>query len=294
MEKVLKQRLITALILAPTAIWLTVVLPTPYFALVLGLFFVLGSWEWGALVHATHKITRFAFVGAVLALMALAWYGINQSSQYAQGLMLTALIWWALILIFVKTYPATVPLWRGTVTKIIAGVLILIPSWALVVYLHGSSNQGPYYALYLFMMVWLADSAAYFAGKKWGKNKLAPQVSPGKSWEGLVGALVAVFVYAVIGSYFLGIYEQGVENSVIFISLSMTAIIFSVLGDLAESMFKRQAQLKDSGSLLPGHGGVLDRFDSLTAAGPVFVVGLWWFTDFPLGLQTLIPGGLLP
>jgi phosphatidate cytidylyltransferase len=146
--------------------------------------------------------------------------------------------------------------------------------------LHGSGPNGPYFALYVVMMVWLADTAAYFSGKFWGKNKLAPRVSPGKSWEGVLGALGAVVIYTFIAGYFLGILHMGVNITLIFLVISLITVLMSVLGDLAESMFKRQAHLKDSGTLFPGHGGVLDRFDSLTGAAPWFLVCYWWFVRF--------------
>jgi phosphatidate cytidylyltransferase len=189
-----------------------------------------------------------------------------------------AIAWWLMILLFVLTYPRSSHLWNNAIIKGLAGFFILIPAWLAMASLHGSGPDGPYYALYLFMMIWLADSAAYFSGRLWGKNKLAPHVSPGKSWEGVFGALAAVVIYTVIAGYFLGALRMGIGNSLIFIVISLFAVLASVLGDLAESMFKRQAHLKDSGTLFPGHGGVLDRFDSLTAAAPWFLLCYWWFS----------------
>jgi phosphatidate cytidylyltransferase len=167
--------------------------------------------------------------------------------------------------------------------------LILVPAWLAVASLHGSGPDGPFYALYLFMMIWLADTAAYFSGRYWGKNKLAPRVSPGKSWEGVLGALAAVVIYAAIAGYFMGIFKLGVNKALIFLAISFFAVLVSVLGDLAESMFKRQAHLKDSGTLFPGHGGVLDRFDSLTAAAPWFLLCYWWFSG--LNSTPVVTGG---
>ena len=137
--------------------------------------------------------------------------------------------------------------------------------------LHDGAALGPGYVVFLFMLVWIADSGAYFAGRRWGRTKLASHVSPGKTREGVYGALTAALGFAVIGALVLGL---GVTQWPLFILICMVTVIFSIIGDLFESMLKRQRGIKDSGSLLPGHGGILDRVDSMTAAAPVFVLGL--------------------
>jgi phosphatidate cytidylyltransferase len=150
--------------------------------------------------------------------------------------------------------------------------VVLVPAWWALVALHGVSPSGRYYLLFLLVLVWVADSAAYFSGRLWGTNKLAPRISPGKTWEGVWGALIAGLVLGVLGVILFGV--QG-SRWVAFVALCAATVAFSILGDLAESAFKRQSGLKDSGQLLPGHGGILDRVDSLTAAAPVFMLGLW-------------------
>jgi phosphatidate cytidylyltransferase len=152
--------------------------------------------------------------------------------------------------------------------KILMGFLVLIPCWAALNYLR-SLHDGIYTLLFLFALIWGADSAAYFVGRKWGKHKLAPQVSPGKSWQGLCGALVcALFIAAIAGWLSETPIQLWWRGAVI----AVVTVLFSVMGDLFESMIKRQAGVKDSGQLLPGHGGLLDRIDSLTAAAPIFVL----------------------
>lgn len=282
MEKALKLRLITGLIAAPIAIALIVLLPTPWFAVVLGMFFFAGAWEWAGLVStvsAPRPVVKISYTALCLALMIAGWFALAASPVFITAIVGIAIVWWLLVLLSVLTYPKSVFLWSTSFSKALAGVFILIPAWLAMVSLHGTEPKGSYYALYVFMMVWLADSAAYFAGKTWGKHKLAPQLSPGKSWEGVIGAVVAVFIYGVIASYFMGIYEFGFNIAMIYLGISLLTVVVSVLGDLAESMFKRQAHIKDSGSFFPGHGGVLDRFDSLTAAAPVFLLCFWWFSD---------------
>jgi phosphatidate cytidylyltransferase len=174
-------------------------------------------------------------------------------------------------LYLVSVYPRQQDLWRNISTRTLAGLLILVPAWTAVVYLQGLSDQGPAYVLFLLLLIWCADTAAYFGGRAWGKRKLLVNVSPGKTWEGAGSALVAVGVLSWVGAHILGV---AAEQLSVFIGLSLVTVLFSILGDLIESMYKRQAGLKDSGTLLPGHGGVLDRIDSLTAAAPIFVLGL--------------------
>lgn len=283
MEKGLKLRLISSLIMAPIAIWLIVVLPTPYFALVLAALFIAGAWEWAALVHAPKPTVRLGYALSVAALMLASWFSLQTFSSFISIVIVIAVGWWLVILLLVLTYPQSSKLWNNVFIKALAGYLILVPAWLAMCSLHGSGTDGPYYALYLFMMIWLADTAAYFSGRFWGKRKLAPQVSPGKSWEGVLGALAAVAIYALIAGYFMGVFTMGVTTALIFIAISLFAVLVSILGDLAESMFKRQAHLKDSGTLIPGHGGILDRVDSLTAAAPGFLICYWWFSGLGNG-----------
>ena len=122
------------------------------------------------------------------------------------------------------------------------------------------------------VLIWVADSGAYFTGRAWGKHKLIPNVSPGKSWEGVAGAMVATFITALIAIDLLNIPST---QSFLFVFVTLVTVVYSVIGDLSESMFKRMANMKDSGKILPAHGGILDRIDSLTSGLPVFIAGLW-------------------
>jgi phosphatidate cytidylyltransferase len=157
--------------------------------------------------------------------------------------------------------------------KSLAGVLVTVPAWASLVLLHSREPDGPYVILYLLVLVWAADSGAYFAGRKWGKRKLAPVISPGKSWEGVYGGIALCSVLAVA----VGLaYGETLKQAAGLLLVSLLTVMFSIVGDLLESLMKRQAGIKDSSNLIPGHGGVLDRIDSLTAAAPVFFIGLHW------------------
>jgi phosphatidate cytidylyltransferase len=157
--------------------------------------------------------------------------------------------------------------------RALAGDLILVPAWGALVALHGQEPHGPAWVLFLAALVWLADIGAFFAGRRWGRRKLAVRVSPGKSWEGVAGGVLAALAGAAVAVVLAG--EPLHQVPILFVLVVVT-VAASVLGDLTESLFKREAGLKDSGGLLPGHGGVLDRIDSLLAAAPVFVLGLVW------------------
>jgi phosphatidate cytidylyltransferase len=148
-------------------------------------------------------------------------------------------------------------------------MVILVALWVALMGLRG--DFGPGYVLFLLLLIWVADIGAYFAGRHWGQRKLAPVISPGKTWEGVWGATAAALAFALLGAAVLGIGTRWPW----FVAICMVTVGFSIIGDLFESMIKRQRGVKDSGSLLPGHGGVLDRIDSLTAAAPVFLLGLY-------------------
>ncbi len=157
------------------------------------------------------------------------------------------------------------------IMKAIIGGVILIPAWLSLILIH-LNKSGVSLMLFLFFLIWLADSAAYFSGRRFGSKKLASNVSPGKTWEGVYGALIVSLLFGASYAFY-----ADMKNivAVYFILLVLITASFSILGDLVESMFKRMAGIKDSSNILPGHGGVLDRIDSLTSAAPVFFAGLW-------------------
>jgi phosphatidate cytidylyltransferase len=154
-------------------------------------------------------------------------------------------------------------------TIAVAGVIVLAAPW--VAFMALRDEFGPAYVLFLFLLVWIADIGAYFAGRRWGRRKLAVTISPGKTWEGALGAGMAALMFALAGAAVLGVGARWPW----FVAICMVTVGFSIVGDLFESMLKRQCGMKDSGTLLPGHGGVLDRVDSLTAAAPIFLLGLY-------------------
>jgi phosphatidate cytidylyltransferase len=266
----LKQRILTALLLAPLALWGIWALPPQGFAVAIAIIFALAAWEWSRLAGLSRAPGRSLYSLLLVAAMA-GLYPLLAQGNWPLFVLVIAVMWWSFALLSVLTYPRSSGIWQhSAAARGVAGVLVLLPSWAALVLLH--ERFGPGYVILLMFIVWAADTGAYFAGRAFGRHKLAPNVSPGKTWEGVAGgALLAVGV-SLGGAYLLG----PVGSYVAFIGLVVVTVMISVLGDLMESLFKRVVNLKDSGGLLPGHGGIMDRVDSLTAAAPLFTLGLLW------------------
>jgi phosphatidate cytidylyltransferase len=263
----LKQRIITALILLPIALCGFFLLSGAGFALFIGLVVVLGAWEWARLAGFTAQPVRLAYAAVVAALLFLM-YLLPALAPWILG---AAVIWWALATFLVLTYPASSERWSSVASKLVIGLLILLPAWQGLILIK-QWPLGNWLILAVMVLVWGADIGAYFSGRAFGKRKLAPKVSPGKSWEGVYGGLVACLMITAV----VGLVRHWTASELVAGLLGTALVVFiSVVGDLTESMFKRQAGIKDSSNLLPGHGGVLDRIDSLTAAIPVFAVLLW-------------------
>ncbi|WP_158774926.1 phosphatidate cytidylyltransferase [Cobetia sp. L2A1] len=260
----LKQRIITALILAPLALLGLFGLDGAPFAVFTGGVVMLGAWEWANLSGVRAGAARLIFPLALMALMLLAWLADDSHARWP--LYLAALAW-ANNLRWVMRYPVASQEWHATGVRLAVGMLALLPTWFGFIQLKASGGE---WLLYVLLMVWAADIGAYFSGKRFGKRKLAPRVSPGKSWEGVYGGLVATGLLAT--GYALSGFADWLP--LLLVTLGVTAA--SVLGDLLESMFKRERKMKDSSQLLPGHGGVMDRIDSLTAAVPLFSLLLPW------------------
>jgi phosphatidate cytidylyltransferase len=260
----LKYRVLTALILIPIFIALVLKLSPIAFCIFTGAMILWGAWEWSALMGLQKKSARFLYVFSVLALL------VGTFELPLMQILYVAFVWWLVALVLVLIYPKTSAKWgKNWVITSLMGFLVLIPCWLAINYIRNAPD-GISMLLYVFILIWGADTGAYFAGRKWGKNKLAPAVSPGKTWEGLTGALVTTLFIAA-GALFLA--KVPYKEWFIGMTLAVITVLFSVLGDLFESMLKRNTGLKDSGTLLPGHGGLLDRIDSLTAAAPIFALG---------------------
>jgi phosphatidate cytidylyltransferase len=270
---VLRTRLASAAILVPLVVCGVLYLPTAGVALALALVMGIGLWEWGGMMPLGSGVARIAYPAGVAALMALAWAA--PLDRVIVPLLLLAFIWWLVVLYWLVHPGFGAQSTRSVrVLKGIAGVLVVLPCWASFVALHGREDHGPVISLALLVMVWLADSGAYFAGHRWGHTRLAPVISPGKTWEGVLGGLVTSSVAALLAGYW---YSHSLGWTLTLVPVALLTVMFSIVGDLLESLMKRQVGIKDSGSIIPGHGGVLDRIDSLTAAAPMFLIGILWF-----------------
>lgn len=266
----LKQRIITAAILAPLVIAGIIFLPLNMFAFFVLVVISIAAWEWAGMSGLTGclAVCFTAFVASICFIL----YFLGQNAQ--QIALYIGTFFWVIALALVVSFPKTNFLWSKSWQRAVMGIIILVPAWVGIVWLKSYQGDG-LFVLLLLVIIWSADIGAYFSGKAWGKNKLAPAVSPGKSWEGVFGGLILAIVMAVIYAITFSIVSDAKSISwVAFLSLVLITAMISVLGDLTESMVKRQQGLKDSSNLLPGHGGVMDRIDSLVAVAPLF--SLWF------------------
>lgn len=256
----MKQRVITAIVALVALGVVLFALPPLAVRIVIGALIVAGAWEWSGLLGGHGTGVRMVFVALIAGLLAAVQFFLG---AWAQEILLLGLGWWCLALLWTFAFPTPIP----EIIRWLVGVMVLVPLYVALMQLYAAD---PMILLFALLIVWVADSGAYFAGRTLGKVKLAPQISPGKTWEGVIGGLVAVALLATIRS----IWVESDLMTLIPFCLAVAAL--SVVGDLTVSMFKRTAGVKDSGSLFPGHGGVLDRIDSVAAAAPLFAVGLAW------------------
>ena len=263
----LKQRIITALILLPIALCGFFLLEGSAFALFIGLVVTLGGWEWARLAGFNEQSMRIAYA-AVVASMLFVMHLLPGLAPWILG---ASVLWWGIATYLVLTYPRSSDHWASAACKLVIGLLILLPAWQGLVLIK-QEPLGNWLIMAVMVLVWGADIGAYFSGRAFGRRKLAPLVSPGKSWEGVYGGLALSLIITVLVGFFRDWTVAELFKGLIGAAL---IVFISVVGDLTESMFKRQSGIKDSSNLLPGHGGVLDRIDSLTAAIPVFAVLLW-------------------
>jgi phosphatidate cytidylyltransferase len=268
----LAQRVVTGSGLAALVAAATLLLPSFWFAVLIAAFVLVGAWEWSGMAGWPSAGQRLVYcVASMLVLLGAGWLLQSQGGTWA--VLLAGLTWWLVALVWVVRFQQgqTVDAMNHPLVRLLVGWLILVPSWAAVAHLHSALASGPWMVLYLVFLISVADSAAFFVGRRLGSRRLASNVSPGKSLEGVAGALVATTIFAIAaGLAFGSVPLLG------FVVVSLLTALVSILGDLSESVFKRRAGLKDSGSIVPGHGGILDRIDSYTAAAPIFVLGYFW------------------
>jgi phosphatidate cytidylyltransferase len=260
----LKARIITSLVLIPLVIIAIFFLPPFSFLSLVMLMTLLAAWEWARLSGLEHLWSRSLY----LILLGCGLLAAIFAPIYI--IVLVGILWWLVALLLLIIFPRASSWWsERTLIKLIMGFLTLMPCWIGLIILQGFS---PAVLLFCLIMIWAVDSSAYFAGKKWGRHKLAPSISPGKTYEGLLAGLITSVVVSGLGLLLLDIPK---ERWLLFLLMCLLGGgLVTVFGDLFESMFKRQSHVKDSGTLLPGHGGILDRIDSMITAIPFFALFL--------------------
>ncbi|MEZ5549941.1 MAG: phosphatidate cytidylyltransferase [Pseudomonadales bacterium] len=257
----LKSRIITGLILAVGLIAVCYLLPLTWYALVFWVIGGLGAYEYSALAGMTRMTNRIAYVGGYSTLVALTWW---QTALQLPGLWVGVAVW-SLALLAVLTYPGSASVLRRGWVSAGAGLLICWAAWIALVVIRDAPS-GSHWILWLMVLVAGADVGAFFAGRAFGHTRLAPEVSPGKTWEGLWGGLAMASLMCGLILLLMGRFNAG------WLLIMVLLVVMSVFGDLFESVLKRVRGMKDSGSLLPGHGGVLDRIDSAVAVLPCFAL----------------------
>ncbi len=266
----LRQRVITALVLVAVLLGVMIGLPPRATVILLSLIVLVGAWEWAGFIGGGGIGARIAFTLVIgLGMVAGAYFALEPNTM--RSAMLVAVVWWVIAFVWVAVLPERV----NAFSAAFAGVLALVPCWMALVYLCLAAPAGTAWVLFTLALVWAADTGAFFAGRALGKVLLAPRVSPKKTWEGVIGGVALAGLVAWVGAWFFDLEAWS------FVMLCIAVAALSIVGDLTESMLKRAAGLKDSGTVFPGHGGMLDRIDSVTAAAPALVFGL-----FGLGVLT--------
>jgi phosphatidate cytidylyltransferase len=260
----LRARVVTALLLAAAVICILFWLPPGVAVLAVMIVVAAGAWEWAGLAGLQATGARVGYTVAVGIATALAW-GLTETVPARIAFLWVAAGWWLVALAWLTVAPGR----GGPRVAALAGFLVLVPAAVALGRLVELQPSGQSLLLFLLVLIAAADVGAYFGGRRFGRRKLAPRVSPGKTLEGFVAGLAAAGLTAAAGAWLLGF------PTLPWLVLCLLVALVSVVGDLSESMFKRRAGVKDSGALLPGHGGILDRLDSLSAAGPVFLLGLY-------------------
>ena len=280
-----KQRVLTALLLAPLALLAVFYLPLGSFALFVSVAFTLGAWEWSGFCGLANRKMRAVYTVLTAAILCGLYYLQPIALQYLFAdtftltLVLAGVIWWLLAVVLVLTYPRSQAFWAGRDwLKALMGWLTLLPAWSAIVFVRGidypqSEFTGAWLLFGLLGLVWAADIGGYIIGKPFGKNKLLPKVSPGKTLEGMLGGMLLVLLLVSA----IGYWKNWPAQMPYWYLAAIVLTVLSVFGDLTESMFKRAAGKKDSGVFLPGHGGILDRIDSLTATAPLYALILALF-----------------
>lgn len=267
-----KHRVITAIILVPLILAMIWFLPMPWFAILMGAVVAWAGWEWSGLLGIERLGIRILYFIAVIVMLGVSYY-----LPLRLVLIITSLVWLWVFAAIVCYQKNLSPLgFQYPIVKAITGVLVLVSCWLSINVLREDIG-GPIWLLFGLFMIWMMDTGCYFSGKLWGKRPLLTRVSPNKTWEGFWGGLVITLLLSMIICL---IVQVPFHRFLMITSLSLVTVLFAVIGDLFESMLKRQVGVKDSGIGLPGHGGILDRIDSVLAALPIFTLGSLLMSKF--------------
>lgn len=274
-----RTRVLTALAMIPFAIGGILLLPTPWLVALSAALFLVGLWEWFKLAEIDDSLSRTVLLLVNLLLMvALAWGSRTQSGGTLvlfQIAVVVGVVWWLLACLWLKHYDfASDHDTHARAFKLAAGTLAVVPAWCAMALLHASQPNGHRWLLVALAIVWAGDTGAYFAGRSLGRRKLAPRISPNKTVEGLLGGVFCALLVGLGLAWFAGATPEQLPWVAL---VTLFTVLASVVGDLFESLLKRHVGVKDSGDILPGHGGILDRIDAVLAALPVFALGKLWF-----------------
>ncbi|MCO6440408.1 MAG: phosphatidate cytidylyltransferase [Nitrococcus mobilis] len=272
----LRWRVLTALVLIPGVLWLVWLAPPALLSAAFAGIVVLGAWEWTLLMNLTSHRGRLAYTFAILVIVFGGWLWLSSGGS-AMPVLVAGASWWVVAMAWLVAFVRNPSKRRPPLFAFaLSGTVVLVAFWFAVVATHDKGAFGPYWVTMLLFLVWGSDTGGYFVGRAWGRHKLAPRLSPGKTWEGVIGSLILGVllgaVYYACGRA-LGFAPEGIKP-VVFLGLALVTIGSAIVGDLFESMLKRQRGIKDSGGLLPGHGGVLDRIDGLLAAAPILALSV--------------------
>lgn len=259
----LRSRVLTAVVLALVLLGVVLGLPEWATLILVAAVVLAGAWEWSALLAPSGSGTRWAYVALMAVLLAAAWRYTRDVAALRMFLLVTA-AWWLVALGWLALAPQRVQGWSAG----LAGMFCLVPAGIALAQIRIAPGVGAALTLFTIVLIVAADTGAFFAGRSFGRVRLAPRVSPGKTWEGVLGGLLLSTLVAFGGAAVFGVPVASM------VPVCVAAAAFSVVGDLTESMLKRHAGVKDSGSIFPGHGGILDRIDSVTAGAPVLLLGL--------------------
>lgn len=256
----LRTRIVSAVIALVILGAVLFVMPARVAEVVIAAVILAGAWEWSAFLGGSVATVRAVFVVVIAGLLG-ALYG--PLAGHTELVLQVAFTWWFCAFVWILFYPTPIP----AVMRWAAGALVLVPLFVALIALY---RKGPEVLLFALLIVWAADIGAFFSGKLFGRVKLAPGISPGKTWEGVFGGLLVVALLSVAAAQWTS------SPFAVLVPFCLAVAALSIVGDLTVSMFKRTAGLKDSGKLFPGHGGILDRVDSVAAAAPLFALGIGW------------------